>query len=229
METITKIISLFVNETNQIEVIYEVDGTDADGYRVKRQEGRVWSPTDDIASDTLSGAHPDVKKLAAAYWNPAVVTTYSTDVIAAATAERLKVAAYRDALSAETAAYNEAKAAADTAKAEADAAVAASEAAKQAAADQAAADKAAYDAAHPGVPSQVTMKQARLALLGAGMLDKVQVTIDGLSEPQKTAALITWDYSSTVERTDGLMTQLAAALGLTDAQIDGLFIAASKL
>src|ERR1035437_3830799 len=68
---------------------------------------------------------------------------------------------------------------ADKAKAEADTAVAASEAAKQAAEDQATADKAAYDLAHPGVPPQVTMKQARLALLGAGMLDKVQTTIDG--------------------------------------------------
>lgn len=93
MDKITKIISLFVNETNQIEVVYEVDGTDAEGFRIKRREGRVWSPTDDISSDTLSGAHPDVKKLAAAYWSPEVVTSYSTKLIAQAQAERDKHAA----------------------------------------------------------------------------------------------------------------------------------------
>ena len=133
MDKITKIISLFVNETNQIEVVYEVDGTDAEGYRTKRREGRVWSPTDDIASDTLSGAHPDVKKLAATYWAPDVVESYSANLIAQANAERDK----------QQAAITEAAAK----KAEAEAAEAASKAAEASAKAAEASAKAAADAA----------------------------------------------------------------------------------
>jgi hypothetical protein len=89
METI-EIISLSVNNTNQIEVLYNKVTTYPDGFVRKEREGRVWSPTDDIASDTLSGAHPGVQKLAAAYWTPDVVTAYSANLIAQAQAERDK-------------------------------------------------------------------------------------------------------------------------------------------
>lgn len=93
---------------------------------------------------------------------------------------------------------------------------------------QAAAD-AAKAVVQTGVPQQVTMTQARLALLSAGMYDKVQLAIDVLPEPQKTAAQIQWDTRPTVERTNGLLTALASTLGLTDAQVDALFVAAAKL
>lgn len=120
-------IDLRVNNTNQIETLYYVVGKN-DGVEVfRRREGRVWSPTDDIASDTLSGAHPDVKKLAATYWNPAVVTAYAADLIAAQATERVKIEAETAAHEAATAANVAAKATADNAKAEADAAVAASQ------------------------------------------------------------------------------------------------------
>ena len=145
MEQITQILSLFVNKTNQIEVVYIKEYTDERGYLKEMQEGRVWSPTDDIASDTLSGAHPDVKKLAATYWTPDVVESYSANLIAQANAERDKQqAAITEAaakkLEAEAAANKEiedAKArevAANKAKALAEQAEAASKAAQEAAA-----------------------------------------------------------------------------------------------
>jgi hypothetical protein len=79
------------------------------------------------------------------------------------------------------------------------------------------------------VPQVVTMRQARLALLGAGKLAAVTAALNALPEPQKTAALITWEYSGAVERQNGLVPQLAGALGMTDAQIDALFIAAAAI
>lgn len=79
------------------------------------------------------------------------------------------------------------------------------------------------------VPQAVTMRQARLALLGAGKLAQVEAAINALQEPQKSAAKITWEYSQEVQRHNGLVPQMAAALGMTDAQIDALFVAASKL
>lgn len=79
------------------------------------------------------------------------------------------------------------------------------------------------------VPASITMRQARLALLGAGMLAGVSAAIDALPEPQKSAAQIEWEYSNEVQRHNGFVEQLAPALGLTTAQLDALFIAAAKL
>jgi len=68
------------------------------------------------------------------------------------------------------------------------------------------------------IPPQVTMRQARLALLGAGLLSGVDAAIAAMPEPDKTAAQITWDYASSVDRGFGMVPQLAAALGMTEAQ-----------
>ncbi len=79
------------------------------------------------------------------------------------------------------------------------------------------------------VPSVVTMRQARLALLGVGLLDDVAAAIATLPSPQKEAATIEWEYSQTVERNRPFVLTLSAALGLTPAEIDQLFITASQL
>ena len=79
------------------------------------------------------------------------------------------------------------------------------------------------------VPTSVTMRQARLALLAAGKLAAVQSAIDALSEPTKTAAQIEWEYSNEVQRHNGLVAALGPALSLTSDQIDALFIGAAKL
>ena len=81
----------------------------------------------------------------------------------------------------------------------------------------------------PVVPSAVTMRQARLALSTIGLLAQVDTAINALPEPQKTAAKIEWEFSSVVERNRPFVQQLGASLGLTPAQLDNLFIEASKL
>lgn len=84
-------------------------------------------------------------------------------------------------------------------------------------------------AAQPEVPPQVTMRQARLALLGAGKLAQVDAAIDSLPSPDKETARIEWDYSSAVERSRPLVSLLGQALGLDDAALDQLFITAAGL
>ncbi len=79
------------------------------------------------------------------------------------------------------------------------------------------------------VPQSITMRQARLALLGAGMLDDVSTAINSLPEPDKSAALIEWEYASEVQRSTGLVASMGAALGLTEAQLDELFMQAAQL
>lgn len=78
-------------------------------------------------------------------------------------------------------------------------------------------------------PSQVTMRQARLALASAGLLSQVSVAIGSLEEPQRTAASIEWDYSQVVERDRELVALLGPMLGLDDEALDDLFREAAKL
>ena len=53
--------------------------------------------------------------------------------------------------------------------------------------------------------------------------------VAAMPEPQRTAASIEWEYSNALQRNNPFVAQLGAALGLDDAGIDALFIAAAKL
>jgi len=65
----------------------------------------------------------------------------------------------------------------------------------------------------------VTMRQARLALLSVGELAKIAPAIQALPSPQKEQAEIEWEYATTVDRSNPLM----SLLGLPDEEIDRLF------
>lgn len=89
-----------------------------------------------------------------------------------------------------------------------------------------------YDAANPPapppappvpVPTTVSMRQARLALLAAGKLEAVSTAIEGLPSPQKDAAQIEWEFATNVERNSAVVQLLAAALELDDGALDELF------
>jgi hypothetical protein len=80
-------------------------------------------------------------------------------------------------------------------------------------------------AAGQPVPNQVTMRQARLALLQANLLDQTNAAVQSAG----AAAQITWEYASSIERNDPLLLQLQSVLGLTSDQMDQLFITASTL
>ena len=75
------------------------------------------------------------------------------------------------------------------------------------------------------IPGSVTRRQARLALLGAGLLDQVEAGIKTMDR----ASQISWDTASSVNRTDPLVSALAVALNLSTAQLDQLFLTGSKL
>lgn len=79
------------------------------------------------------------------------------------------------------------------------------------------------------VPSKVTMRQARLALLQAGLLDDTETLIASLEGPEGQAARIEWGYSSEVFRNNPFVVALGSQLGLDDEQLDALFIAASQI
>ena len=78
-------------------------------------------------------------------------------------------------------------------------------------------------------PSMVTMRQARLALLGAGLLPAVDAAVAAMLGTEGDAARIEWEYATTVERQSALVSGLSGALGLSDAQLDGLFAVAAGI
>lgn len=75
------------------------------------------------------------------------------------------------------------------------------------------------------VPQQVTMRQARLALLNAGLLDNVEVVIAAAGRE----AQLEWEYAAVVDRSNPVVAAVQQQEALTDAQIDDLFREAAKL
>ena len=75
------------------------------------------------------------------------------------------------------------------------------------------------------VPTTVSMAQAQLALLAVGHLDAVEAAV--VNMPREVN--IIWSKANSVTRTDPLVVQLAALLGLNDAALDALFTQASTL
>ena len=75
------------------------------------------------------------------------------------------------------------------------------------------------------VPQQVTMRQARLALLSAGLLDDVEMVIAAAGR----AAQLEWEYAAVVDRSNPAVAAVQQQQGLTDVQIDDLFREAAKL
>ena len=76
------------------------------------------------------------------------------------------------------------------------------------------------------LPSVVTMRQARLALLQSGLLDTVETAITtGTDEAMK----IEWEYATDVRRDWASLIALTETLGMTAEQLDELFRLANSL
>jgi hypothetical protein len=75
----------------------------------------------------------------------------------------------------------------------------------------------------------VTMRQGRLALLQAGLLDSAEAVIAAMAGAEGTAARIEWEYATELKRDHPLVVSLGAALGQTPEQIDALFDLARTL
>jgi len=79
------------------------------------------------------------------------------------------------------------------------------------------------------VPTVVTTRQARLALLAAGHLTAANNAVAAMTGPDGDVARIQWEFSASVERDDALTQTLIGTLGLTEADVDALFVAGAAL
>ena len=77
--------------------------------------------------------------------------------------------------------------------------------------------------------AKVSMRQARLALIQEGYMAQIEEALALISGPDKTKVETEWQYSSVVERDSEWVATLQPALGLTDQQLDDLFILAATL
>ena len=83
--------------------------------------------------------------------------------------------------------------------------------------------QAENEANKPIVIPDISMRQARLALLADGLLDDIEAAI---TQPDDK---IWWEYSTTVERQHPLVKAVLGAMGKSEIEIDNMFIQASTL
>jgi len=80
------------------------------------------------------------------------------------------------------------------------------------------------------ISESVTPRQLRTALVLSGVSEAaVDSIIDSMPEPNKSVAKIAWQFASVYERNNALVNQLGLALGLSETQIDDIWILAASL
>lgn len=87
------------------------------------------------------------------------------------------------------------------------------------------------EAAAEFVPRSISARQIRLWLVQNGKtLAAVESAIDGIQDQQaRDSVRVEWEYAPVVERSHPWLVPLAAALGLTEAQVDAAFREAATL
>lgn len=76
------------------------------------------------------------------------------------------------------------------------------------------------------VPSRVPMRKARKALRAAGLLAQIESALDAIPGPEGEDARDDWEYSSEVHRDNPTLQALSSLIGITEEQLDQLFITA---
>lgn len=83
----------------------------------------------------------------------------------------------------------------------------------------------------PAIPPSVSARQIRLWLIRQGIsLAAVDAAIDAIPDQlQRDSVRVEWDYAPYVERSHPMLVPLAAALGLTEQQVDQAFTEAATI
>lgn len=73
--------------------------------------------------------------------------------------------------------------------------------------------------------ASITPRQLRLALVLSGVdIANIDTAISMLPEPTQTMTRIEWEYAIDFERANPMVAALGAALGLTNEQIDAIWV-----
>lgn len=78
----------------------------------------------------------------------------------------------------------------------------------------------------PYIPQQITPYQGKAQLLTEGMLSDVEAIVSTSTDPYLKLA---WNNAIMWERQSPMIASVAAAMGMTDAEVDDLFVAAAQI
>lgn len=79
------------------------------------------------------------------------------------------------------------------------------------------------------IPESVSRAQGKAALLNAGLLEMVENYIDSLTGEEKIRASLAFNETTEWRRDSPFLAQAASALGLSEQQLDNLFLVASNI
>ena len=79
------------------------------------------------------------------------------------------------------------------------------------------------------VPETVSRAQGKMALVQAGLWGAVETAVDAMTGNDKIMAQIALNDTTDWRRDSPFLTQMADAVGITESQLDDLFIAASQI
>lgn len=79
------------------------------------------------------------------------------------------------------------------------------------------------------LPSVVSPRQFRLALLEMNLLSALETYVESLEEPLKTKLKIEWEYATEIDKHAPSIQKLYTKLGITEQQLDDLFVLASTI
>lgn len=83
--------------------------------------------------------------------------------------------------------------------------------------------------ADPDTPVEVYAWRLRISVKNAGLKDSVDYLISQLPEEQSGIAYEAWNNGVTIRRDSPLIAQLASTLGLSEQEVDDLFIQANLI
>lgn len=85
------------------------------------------------------------------------------------------------------------------------------------------------EATRPPVPLEVALWKLKFVLLQMGLEQSVLDSINQLPDPPKTAALYLWNYGTAVDRHSATVDLIKQSVGLSDRQVDDIFIQAESI
>lgn len=78
-------------------------------------------------------------------------------------------------------------------------------------------------------PAEVALWKLRFVLSQMNLEQSVSEALNTLPEPQKTAANYIWNYGNTIDRYSATISFLQTYLGLSDTQVNQIFIQANSI
>lgn len=81
----------------------------------------------------------------------------------------------------------------------------------------------------PRVPREIANWRAKAVLSAMGLLDQVNAVISKLPEPDRTMVLLAWNGDAKLARRGQTVLSIAAALSMSDSEINQLFIQADSI